>query len=116
MSELSSQSATNPVSTPTTSPPTNYRIPSDATLRHVTKLAILEDKPVMMDYWTLSLDKKVIIGLRDNDGDKLLIKSSEEYTSPISKLFKVKDQNDLIIQTENSIYIVSADIDSKRII
>jgi hypothetical protein len=66
----------------------------------------------MMDYWMDSLSAKVIIGVRDTD-DKLLVRSEEEYTSPISKIFKVNDE--FIIMTENSIYIVSASIPKKKI-
>ena len=45
--------------------------------------------------------------------EKLLVKSEEEYTSPISKIYKV--EKEYIIITENSIYIVSADIPTKRV-
>ena len=38
----------------------------------------------MYDYWTSSVDKEVLIGVREN-GEKLLVKSEDEYTSPISK-------------------------------
>ena len=41
---------------------TTYRLPCDATLQNATKLSIVEDKPVMFDYWTDSLDKKALIG------------------------------------------------------
>ena len=44
---------------------------------------------------------------------KLLVKSEEEYTSPVSKIYKV--ESEYIIITENSIYVVSADIPTKRI-
>ena len=91
---------------------TNYRLPGDTTLRHVSKLGVVEDKPIMMDYLTSSCDKKVLIGVREN-GEKLLVKSEDEYTSPISKIYKV--DKEYIIITENSIYLVSADIDTKRI-
>ena len=90
----------------------NYRLPSDTTLQHVCKLAIVEDRPVMMDYWTASLDKSVIIGVSENK-DKLLVKSEDEYTSTIAKIYKV--ETEYIIMTENSIYIVSNDIPTKRI-
>jgi hypothetical protein len=94
--------------------PSNYRLPSDATLQHASKLAIAEDRPIMLDYWTSSLDKnKALVGVRDN-GEKLLVKSAEEYTSPISKFYK--SGNDYIIITENSIYIVSADIPTRKIL
>ena len=41
-----------------------------------------------MDYWTNSLDKTVIIGVKESK-EKLLVKSEDEYTSPIAKIFKV---------------------------
>lgn len=90
----------------------NYRLPSDTTLQHCSKLAIVEDKPIMLDYWTDSCDKEVLIGVREN-GEKLLVRNAEEYTSPISKIYKV--ETEFIIMTENSIYVVSSDIPTKRI-
>tara|TARA_B100001063_G_scaffold94087_1_gene87643 strand:- start:9279 stop:9587 length:309 start_codon:yes stop_codon:yes gene_type:complete len=91
---------------------TNYRLPTGTTLQHCAKLGIVEDKPIMLDYWTSSCDKDVLIGVREN-GEKLLVKSEEEYTSPVSKIYKV--ETEFIIITENSIYVVSADIPTKRI-
>ena len=91
---------------------TGYRLPEVNTLLHATKLSIVEDKPMLMDYWTGSLEKTVLIGVKD-DKEKLLVKSEDEYTSPISRMFKVGKE--YIIITENSIYIVSADIESSRI-
>ena len=91
---------------------TSYKLPSDTTLQHASKLSIVEDKPIMLDYWTSSLDKKSLIGVRTN-GEKLLVKSEEEYTSPISKFYK--SGNDYIIVTENSIYLVSAEISTRKI-
>ena len=46
-------------------------------------------------------------------GEKLLVKSEDEYTSPISKFYK--SGTDFIIITENSIYIVSAEIPTRKI-
>ena len=90
----------------------NYRLPSNTTLQHVSKLAIVEDKPVMFDYWAGSCDKDVLIGVREG-GEKLLVKSVDEYTSPIQKIYKVEQE--YIVITENSIYLVSSEIDTKRI-
>jgi hypothetical protein len=87
-------------------------MPSATCLQHAFKLAIVEDKEVKADYWTASLDKQVIIGVKENQ-EKLLVKSEDEYTSPISKIYRV--ETEYIIVTENSIYLVSADIDSSRI-
>jgi hypothetical protein len=90
----------------------SYRLPESTTLQHAAKLSIVEDKPIMLDYWTSSLEKTVIIGVK-TDGEKLLVKSQDEYTSSISKIYKVGTE--YIIMTENSIYIVDVNIASKRI-
>jgi hypothetical protein len=90
----------------------NYRLPSDVTLKHASKLAVVEDKPIMLDYWTASLDKKSLIGVKES-GEKLLVKSEDEYTSPISKFYK--SGTEYIIITENSIYLVSSDIPTRKI-
>ena len=101
---------------PTTESPsttqTNYRLPSDMTMKHACKIAIEEDKPIILDYWSASLDGKALIGIRDNK-EKLLVKSEEEYTSPISKFYK--SSSEYIIVTENSIYLVSSDIPNRNI-
>ncbi len=88
------------------------RIPTYPCFQHATKVAILEDKPIILDYWTSSLEKTCLIGVRSNN-EKLLVKSEDEYTSPIAKIFKV--DTEYIIVTANSIYIVSADISTRRI-
>ena len=90
----------------------NYRLPADVTLKHAAKLAIVEDKPILLDYWTASLDKKALIGAKDTN-EKLLVKSEDEYTSTISKFYKTGTE--YIVITENSIYIVSADIPTRKI-
>ncbi len=82
------------------------------TLQHAIKLSIVDDKPIMMDYWTASLEKSVLIGVKDSQ-EKLLVKSEDEYTSPISKIYKVGSE--YIVMTENSIYIVDVEIPTKRI-
>jgi len=90
----------------------NYRLPSDLSLKHAAKLGIVEDKPILLDYWTASLDKKALVGARDN-GEKLLVKSEDEYTSTIQKFYK--SGTEYIIITENSIYLVSNDIPTRKI-
>ena len=90
-----------------------HRLPNDKTLQNAAKLSIVEERPVMMDYWTDSLDKKVMIGVR-NDEKKMLIRSEEEYTSYVEKIFRINNK-DFIIMTENSIYIVDKDIPTKKI-
>ena len=90
----------------------NYRLPSDVTLKHAAKLSIVDDKPIMLDYWTASLDKKALVGAKEN-GEKLLVNSEDEYTSTIAKFYK--SGSEYIIITENSIYIVSNEIPTRKI-
>ena len=89
-----------------------YELPPASIWNHISKIAISEDKPIMLDYWLESLENKVMIGVRDN-GEKLLVKNPEEYTSPIAKIFKLDKV--YIICTENSIYITSSAIDKRKI-
>jgi hypothetical protein len=107
---MSEQKPTQKTESGTT--PLNYRLPSDATLKHAAKIAIVDDKPIMLDYWAPSLDKKALVGARDN-GEKLLVRSEEEYTSTIQKFYKAGTE--FIIITENSIYIVDSGIPTRKI-
>jgi len=90
-----------------------YRFPLDKTMRTAVKLSIQNDKPIMMDYWTFSLDKKIYVGINANK-ERYLIKSLDEYTSMVIKLYNIEGQ-DLISETENSIYIVANGIGTKKI-
>lgn len=89
-------------------------LPCDTTLQHCSKIGILDDKPIMLDYWNDSLRGQALIGVRQNEEqEKILIKNEDEYTSPISKIYKT--EKEYIIITENSIYLVSNTIPTKRI-
>ena len=88
------------------------RMPSDNTFQHAAKIAIAEDKPILLDYWKLSLAKESFIGVKEDD-EKLLVKNAEEYTSPVAKIFEC--DNEYLIVTENSIYLVDKDLPTKRI-
>lgn len=102
------------MSAPAITPPTEstVRMPDNTTMQNAIKLAISEDKPILLDYWTASIDKTALVGVRETK-EKLLVKSVDEYTSPIQKIYKVG--NDFIIMTENSIYLVCASIPTKKI-
>jgi hypothetical protein len=93
------------------------RLPSDKTLKYAAKIAITDDKPVQMDYWSASIDKSAFIGIKkgteNQPEENLLVKSNEEYTSTIRKRYK--SDNEFIILTENTIYIVSSDIESQYV-
>lgn len=92
------------------------QMPTDTTIRHAIQLAITSDRPIQMDYWLDSCVGNVIIGVReleDGTNEKLLVKSSDEYTSPVVKIYQV--ETEFIILTVNSTYIVRADIQKKKI-
>ena len=109
--------------TVSTSPNTELKIPSQITLVNAFKKAIDDDKPVLFDYWVGSLNKSVVIGVRQiksggGEGEattteKKLFRNEEEYTSPIVNIFK--SEGEFVIVTENSIYIVDASIPIKKI-
>ena len=107
---MSEQKPTTNATTPAAQE--SYRLPSDVTLKHAAKIGMVEDNPIMLDYWTASLDKKALIGVKEN-GEKLLVRSEEEYTSSIAKFYK--SGTEYIIITENSIYLVSSDIPTRKI-
>ena len=88
-------------------------LPSAQTLAHATRLAIQQDKPIMLDYYVDTLNKKAYLGEDAETKEKMLIKSNEEFTSLVQKVYKVQD--DYIITTENSIYITSGKIQKRRI-
>ena len=106
---MASQEAKNEV----TVGDSGYRLPDNTTMQHAIKLAVIEDKAIMMDYWTHSLDKSVLIGVKKDSKEKLLVKSEDEYTSPIAKIYKVATE--YIVVTENSIYLVDINIPTKII-
>lgn len=78
------------------------------------KIAIEQDRPIYLDYYNDSLEKKCCIGVRDTE--KMLVKSDTEYTSPIASIMRIKEEKVYIVLTENSLYVVSADIPVKRIV
>ena len=86
-------------------------IPNASILLRAAQLSVDEDKPIYLDYYNDSLEKKCCIGVQD--GTKYLVKSDSEYTSTIQNVFKC--ENCYIVATENSLYIVSADTPVKKI-
>lgn len=88
-------------------------IPSVTTLVHAARLAIKEDKPILLDYYVDTYNNKAFMGEDQETKEKMLVKSGDEFTSLIQKVYKV--QEDFIIMTENSIYVVSGKVQKRRI-
>jgi len=113
---MSAPSGSNAPSTSmvTTTPGTpTERVPSTAALVSAAKLALKNDMPIQFDYYKASTEDKAFLGEDAVSKDKMLVKNSEEYTSHIQKIYKAGD--DFIIMTENSIYIVSGEIQKRKI-
>jgi hypothetical protein len=91
----------------------NPDIPNEKVLIHAAKIAIEQDKPILLDYYKETRAGTAFLGQDKETGEKILVKSAEEYTSPVSKMFKAKD--DYIVVTENSVYIVSGLLKKKEI-
>jgi hypothetical protein len=113
MSALSTTTAPPASAAAATEPKVEPRLPHAKTMECAMKIAIEEDRPIMMDYWMDSLNKKVVIVVQNETKEKFLVKSDEEYTSPIVEIKRWT--TDFIIKTENSIYLVSSDIAVKPI-
>jgi hypothetical protein len=92
---------------------TEVGLPNDKTLKHAARIAIEQDKPIMLDYYTDTRDGKAFLGEDATTKEKMLVKSAEEFTSLIQKVYKVSE--DYIIMTENSIYLASGKIQKRRI-
>lgn len=104
------------------------QLPSKHILHEAAKLALLEDKPILLDYWVSSFHTSLIGIWPPPDPNKasdpttkirILIKDAkdkDEYTSPIKKIVRpIKEdgtKDEYLIVTENSIYIVSTTIKS----
>lgn len=88
-------------------------VPSPSILVRAAQLAIDDDKPIYLDYYRDSNEKKCCIGVQP-DNTKYLVKSDTEYTSTIQTIFKC--ETCYIVSTENSLYIVSVEIPVKKIV
>ena len=88
-------------------------IPAEKTLVHAARIAVEQDKPILLDYYNDTKNAKAFLGEDPDTKERILVKNAEEYTSPIQKIFKAA--TDFIVMTENSIYIVSGAIKKKII-
>jgi hypothetical protein len=87
-------------------------LPPPGVLLRAAQIALDDDRPILLDYWVDSCDKKCCIGVKETL--KYLVKSETEYTSTIQNLFKI--QGCYIVLTENSLYIVSVDTPIRKIV
>lgn len=91
----------------------NVIIPSVQTLQQAAKLAIEQDRAIMLDYYQQSTIGTAFLGEDPDTKERILVKSKEEFTSLIKKIFKAGD--DFIILTENSLYVASGKIQKRKV-
>ena len=87
--------------------------PSVQLLVQAAKLAMEHDMPIQLDYSVDTHSGTAVMGEDNETKEKMLVKSSDEFTSLIKKVYKVGEE--YIILTENSIYLVSGKIQKRRI-
>lgn len=88
-------------------------LPNEKTLKHAARMAMEQDKPIMLDYYADTRDGKAFLGEDAGTKEQMLVRSESEYTSGIEKKFKVAE--DFIIITQNSIYIIAGSTKKKTI-
>jgi hypothetical protein len=98
---------------PQSQPPADLPLPSAQVLLQAAKLAQQLDRPIQMDYFADTFSGKAVIGEDQDTKDKLLVKSNDEYTSLVQKIYKVGD--DYLVLTENSIYVISGKVQKRKI-
>lgn len=115
-------------------------IPPHDALVKVFKYALKKDKPIKLDYLIPSFKKQAFVGhntskeIKLPNGsvicEKVLYKNTEEFTSPVSVIYKIT-KNDVkekstskehevvnnyaMAETANTIYVISADIKATKI-
>ncbi len=117
MSAPSSNTGSVPAPPAPPAPP-QESIPSPQCLLQAAKLAIAQDKAIQLDYYVDTDQGRAFLGEDVDTNEKLLVKSGEEFTSSIQKIYRVArqdNQTDFIIITENSIYLVSGKVQKRRI-
>jgi hypothetical protein len=87
-------------------------VPPANVLLRAAQVSIDEDKPIYLDYYKDSVEKKCCIGVQGST--KYLVKTTDEYTSTIQTVFKC--ENCYVVMTENSLYIVDSGIAIKRVL
>ena len=113
MSATPQTGGASPAAAAPTAPAGQSDIPSPAVLTLAAKVAVQQDKPILLDYYLETATGKACLGEDNDTKEKVLVKNVEEYTSLIQKILKAAE--DYLIVTENSIYVVSGKIQKKKI-
>ena len=108
-----STSTAQPAQATTSVTATAEVLPAHTTLLQAAKLAIEQDRAIMLDYYRQTANATAFLGEDPETKERILVKSKDEFTSLIKKLYKVGE--DFIILTENSLYVVSGKIQKRKV-
>lgn len=101
-------------STPASTPAAADILPQPSVLLQAAKIAIEQDRDIKLDYYRDTAKGTAFLGEdKDNKQERVLVKSKDEFTSLVKKFYKV--DNDYIVLTENSLYIVSGKIQRRQV-
>ena len=103
----------NTTTTPAAASTTTEVLPSASTLLQAAKFALEQDRAIMLDYYRQTANGTAFLGEDPSTQERVLVKSKEEFTSLVKKLYKAGD--DFIILTENSLYVVSGKIQKRKV-
>ena len=113
MATQASSTASATASATASSASATLSAPTPQTLVQAAKLAMEQDRAIMLDYYVDTAQGKAFLGEDGATKERVLVKSKEEFTSLIKKLYKVGE--DFIVLTENSLYIVSGKIQKRTV-
>lgn len=109
--DMATPASNNTLPTPAT--PASEPLPAVATLLQAAKIAIEQDRAIMLDYYRQTTNGTAFLGEDPETKERILVKSKDEFTSLIKKLYKSGDE--FIVLTENSLYVVSGKIQKRKV-
>jgi hypothetical protein len=89
----------------TTSTKRKPKYPTEKVLMNAFKLSLLHRKPVETCFYLDSLRGQIRVA-RDEDGEQVIYKSEEEYSSGISDIRVDKESGTYLVFTQNSLHVL----------
>jgi hypothetical protein len=85
------------------------QVPSATVMAQAAKIAVEQDRPIYLDYYNDSLEKKCCIGVQDQT--KFLVKSDTEYTSPIVSILRIKEEKVFCYKSDAKLLAINKEKD-----
>ena len=88
-------------------------IPCNDAIMMASRLAFAGKMPIQTDYYYATATGQAFIGEDVETKERALVKNRDEFTSNIKKMGKAGD--DVVIMTENSVYVISGKTMKRRV-